>query len=155
MAIVIVNRKEIEIGDKERPMKLKLPALAPEAAWSAYLATLAVLTAMEAYVQPELQFIDRALDIGILAFAFLGCLTAFAVSTRTLFKECDKRESSLVFRVGAEAFCGPTAGLIVVLAINSLLDGDVDGGLLLVYLPFLGIVLAVIALPLMVLNHKK
>lgn len=122
--------------------------LAPEGVWAVYVAVLAALTVTESLVRPE-SGIDRMLDVAILAFAFLGGGAAWFLSAWLPLKHAALQvQRSTVRRIALSWLIGPMLGFAVCLWLNSQLKGDIDGGLLLFYLPILAIVVLVVVLPL-------
>ena len=118
-----------------------------ETTWVVYAGVLAVLTLSEALVKPEVGF-DTILDWTILATAFLGGAAAWVLYARLVLADGrGRRPLGLALRIGAGWFVGPVLALCVILGINGMFGGDIDGGLLLFYLAFLAIVLPVFVLP--------
>jgi hypothetical protein len=118
-----------------------------EITWAVYVALLAVLTAAEALIRPEVGF-DKLLDVAILVIALAGAAMAWIVSAYLVLRSADgTKPASATLRIAAGWFFGPLLGCGAVLAINSLLGGDIDGGLLLFYPPLLAIILPITVLP--------
>ena len=126
---------------------VRIPA-APETIWGVYVGLLAVLTTIEALSRPEMGLFDEVLDWSIVVLAFLGCGLAWGLSARRFVTlSAEKRTPSLAVRMAACSFAGPMFALLAILGINGVLDGDVDGGMLLFYLAVLAIHLPLCVIP--------
>ena len=124
-----------------------LPATA-EQTWAVYFVLLAVLTTAEALIQPELRFFDRMLDVAVLVTALPGGMIAWVLSAYFLLRRARLEDTfSRALRIAAGWFLGPVFGVGVVFALNALLGGDIDGGLLLFYIPLLAVLMPIFVLP--------
>jgi hypothetical protein len=77
-----------------------------------------------------------------------GCLLARLRSAYFLLRSARPHDPfSNALRIAAGWFPGPILGCGVVGSLNALLGGDIDGGLLLFYLPGLAVLMPVYVLP--------
>ena len=129
--------------------KKNAPLLATaERTWVVYVGLLAVLTAAEALVQPEIGLFDTVIDVAVLVTALPGCIVAWVFSAYCLLRGAHLEDTfSSAFRIAAGWFLGPVLGCVVVFVLNAVLGGDIDGGLLLFYLPLLAVMMPVFVLP--------
>jgi len=129
----------------------KAPA---EKIWIAYIVVLAALTLGESLVRPEVG-IDAWMDAAILIVALPGTVVASCLSAYLAFRRADRNASAGPgARVAIGWLLGPMLGFASILAINSMCQGDIDGGMLLFYQPILGILLTVLVLPVLELIHR-
>ncbi len=122
--------------------------VAAEVTWAVYLILLAVLTVTEALVRSEIGLFARLLDVLVLVTALPGCIVAWVFSAYFLLRRAELENIFYCAARIAAGWClGPILGWGVVCGLNSLLEGDIDGGLLLFYLPLLAVLMPVFVLP--------
>ena len=130
--------------------------MAAELTWLVYLVVIAVLTVTEALVRDERGLFDTLLDILVLITALPGCIVAWVYSAYFLLRRTELETIvSSAARIAAGWCLGPVLGCGLVFGLNSLLKGDIDGGLLLFYLPLLAVLMPVFVLPPVMIVWRK
>jgi hypothetical protein len=117
----------------------------PVKIWGSYVGGLAALTCLEAMVRPETGVFDGWIDLAVLIWALWGAVVGWVLSARAERKRGGDRIPGV--RIAWAWFLGPMLGTAVCFGINSVLKGDIDGGMLLFYLPPLSVLLPVTVLP--------